>query len=96
MIDKLTGIFNRKFFEIACHSEIKRATRYDNTLSLVMIKIDGFDTIKDNQGQQSSDLLLKKIAFLLEDVSRAEDIVSRFENETFCLFFKKCCNNGKL
>ena len=45
--DGLTGIYNRRFFEMQIASEIERASRYDGRLAIIMIDIDHFKRLND-------------------------------------------------
>ncbi len=85
MVDSLTGIFNRRYFDLSLRKEIKRALRYGKTFSLLLIDMDDFKKINDTRGHLFGDSVLIKLATLLTSISREEDIPCRFGGEEFAV-----------
>jgi len=83
--DELTGLYNRKYLHSRLDAEISRAKRYGTHLSCVLIDIDFFKTVNDMYGYDWGDVLLKKIAQMLEALIRKEDILTRYGDEEFIL-----------
>ncbi len=83
--DELTGLYNRKYLHSRLDAEISRAKRYNTSLSCVLIDIDFFKTVNDMYGYDWGDVLLKKIAQMLEVLIRKEDILTRYGDEEFIL-----------
>ncbi len=83
--DELTGLYNRKYLHSRLDAEISRAKRYGTSLSCVLIDIDFFKTVNDMYGYDWGDVLLKKIAQMLEALIRKEDILTRYGDEEFLL-----------
>ncbi len=83
--DELTGLYNRKYLHSRLDAEISRAKRYNTSLSCVFIDIDFFKTVNDMYGYDWGDVLLKKIAQMLEALIRKEDILTRYGDEEFIL-----------
>ena len=83
--DELTGLYNRKYLHSRLDAEISRAKRYGTHLSCVLIDIDFFKTVNDMYGYDWGDVLLKKIAQMLEALIRKEDILTRYGDEEFLL-----------
>ncbi len=83
--DELTGLYNRKYLHSRLDAEISRAKRYGTSLSCVLIDIDFFKTVNDMYGYDWGDVLLKKIAQMLEALIRKEDILTRYGDEEFIL-----------
>jgi len=83
--DELTGLFNRKYLHSRLDAEISRAKRYGTSLSCVLIDIDFFKTVNDMYGYDWGDVLLKKIAQMLQALIRKEDILTRYGDEEFIL-----------
>ncbi len=83
--DELTGLYNRKYLHSRLDAEISRAKRYNTSLSCVLIDIDFFKTVNDMYGYDWGDVLLKKIAQMLEALIRKEDILTRYGDEEFIL-----------
>jgi len=83
--DFLTGIKNRLTFDIFLEHEVKRARRYCEDLTLIMMDIDNFKEINDTFGHKKGDELLKKVAKVLSENTRETDLVARFGGDEFVL-----------
>ena len=83
--DELTGLYNRKYLHHRLEAEISRAKRYGTPLSCLLLDIDFFKTVNDMYGYDWGDVLLKKIAQMLEALIRKEDILTRYGDEEFIL-----------
>lgn len=81
----LTGIFNYRYFMKQLEEEIKRAERYDRSVSLVMMDIDLFKHVNDTYGHRRGDDVLKGMAQTLISNTRETDIVSRYGGEEFAI-----------
>jgi diguanylate cyclase (GGDEF)-like protein len=81
--DELTGLYNRKYLHMRLDAEISRAKRYGGEISCLLIDIDFFKTINDMYGYDWGDVLLKKIANMLEVLIRKEDVLTRYGDEEF-------------
>lgn len=83
LLDELTRIYNRRYFEEILRREINRATRYPQKFSLLMIDIDNFKECNDIYGHLAGDKILKYIANILCFKTRKTDFVSRYGGEEF-------------
>jgi diguanylate cyclase (GGDEF)-like protein/PAS domain S-box-containing protein len=83
--DPLTGLFNRRFMEESLELEIRRATRNQRPLGMIMIDLDHFKYFNDNFGHEAGDLVLKALGTLLRSNIRGEDIACRYGGEEFTL-----------
>ena len=81
--DDLTGLHNRKFLTERLDSEMSRAKRYNSTLSCILFDIDFFKVVNDMYGYEWGDVLLKKVAEMLLNLARKEDVVTRYGDEEF-------------
>ena len=81
--DELTGLFNRKYAHNRLEAEISRAKRYNTPLSCLLVDIDYFKIVNDMYGYEWGDILLKKIAGMLEALVRKEDVLTRYGDEEF-------------
>lgn len=81
--DDLTGLFNRRYFIRQLEEEIKRNKRYHHSFSLIMFDIDDFKKFNDIYGHLMGDVVLRKIAEILDKNVRNVDIVSRYGGEEF-------------
>ncbi len=83
LIDELTGLFNRKYYEDIVEKELKRAKRYKRRLSMCVIDIDNFKTYNDNYGHICGDTILESFGKVVKSVLRSEDIICRYGGEEF-------------
>lgn len=82
-VDRLTGIWNRHYFEELMANETDRVRRYGHSLSLLIIDIDRFKAINDSLGHGAGDLVLKEIAKRLGLSLRSSDSLCRYGGEEF-------------
>ena len=81
--DPLTGLFNRRYFSEQLSIEFQRAGRAKAPLALLMVDIDHFKRINDRFGHDTGDRVLRDVAEVLAQGSRAGDIVCRWGGEEF-------------
>ncbi len=83
--DGLTGLVNRRFLEEAIDREIARAKRYGDSLSILFFDLDNFKKLNDVYGHLAGDSVLKKVAKIILDEKRTEDIAGRYGGEEMVL-----------
>lgn len=83
--DPLTGLFNRRYLDTIIHREVQNTERYDTTFSIILLDLDNFKMINDAFGHIKGDSVLRKIADILMDNSRQNDIIGRWGGEEFLL-----------
>jgi diguanylate cyclase (GGDEF)-like protein len=84
-IDKLTGIYNRHFYDTQIPIEIERATRSGNKLSMLLLDIDDFKSINDKLGHKKGDEALVLVADLIKKNLRKIDLPFRYGGEEFVI-----------
>ncbi|WP_092235112.1 histidine kinase N-terminal 7TM domain-containing diguanylate cyclase [Desulfobacula phenolica] len=84
-IDSLTGVFNRRQFEIQAEIEMRRSIRMNTPLSVLMFDIDHFKNVNDTWGHQCGDQVLKEFAATIAANIRDVDHLGRFGGEEFIL-----------
>jgi diguanylate cyclase (GGDEF)-like protein len=84
-LDGLTGIFNRRFFELRISDEIERAKRFNSNLSVLMVDIDHFKRLNDEFGHLLGDEVLRQVSSIFSDHLRKIDVVCRFGGEEFAI-----------
>ncbi len=84
-IDPMTGIYNRRIFNIQADIELKRSQRHENSLSILMLDIDFFKKINDTYGHANGDLVLKLFAETCVSQLRGSDIIARVGGEEFAV-----------
>jgi len=83
--DFLTGLFNREKFEEHLDYMIVHSFRNEKKIALVMLDIDFFKKVNDTFGHLVGDATLKKIATLLKENLRKNDICARWGGEEFMI-----------
>ncbi len=83
VIDELTGLFNYRYFRSKLSDEVRRAERYHQTMSILMIDVDHFKEINDTQGHQTGNIILQEIVSLIKRSVRDVDVVARYGGEEF-------------
>ena len=83
LVDELTSLYNRRYFERNLQMEVQRATRYGHDVTVAMIDIDHFKQYNDCEGHQAGDDALKRVADILQDSFRRTDSVCRWGGEEF-------------
>ena len=84
-LDGLTGIFNRRFFEMRVREELERAQRYNTNLAVVMLDIDYFKKLNDEFGHLLGDEVLRQVSTMFQQQLRKGDVVCRYGGEEFAL-----------
>jgi diguanylate cyclase (GGDEF)-like protein len=83
--DEKTKLHNYRFFKERIGEEFKRAARYDNPLSCIMIDLDHFKDINDTLGHHIGDRVLEEFGRVLTDQARETDLVIRYGGEEFII-----------
>jgi diguanylate cyclase (GGDEF)-like protein len=96
MIDALTGLFNRRYFDLSLKKELKRANRYDKIFSLLLLDIDNFKNINDSKGHPFGDIVLRKLGAYLKQNCREEDILCRYGGEEFIFILPETTGDSAL
>jgi diguanylate cyclase len=83
--DPLTGVSNRRALDDTLESLLAMLHRYEQTFSILIVDIDHFKKINDEQGHLYGDRMLKAVAKLLADTVRETDMVARYGGEEFVI-----------
>jgi len=85
--DKLTGLYNRLYFNEIYEYFIERYKRNKHTFSMLIIDIDDFKKINDNYGHTTGDEVLIKIGTILKENIRKTDFAFRYGGEEFVIIY---------
>ncbi len=94
--DKLTGLFNRPYFDEAFNQQVALAKRYKEDFTLLFLDIDNFKDVNDTYGHLAGDTALKEIAAVILKEKRDSDIAARFGGEEFVLLMTHTDNVSAL
>ena len=81
--DGMTGVSNRRQFDLLAQAEWARFQRYHRPLSLMMMDIDHFKQVNDRFGHEAGDKAIKLVAELCTANTRTTDVVARFGGDEF-------------
>jgi diguanylate cyclase (GGDEF)-like protein len=88
--DGLTGIANRRSFDVALSRELARAGRASEPVSLLMVDVDLFKALNDAHGHQTGDEVLRQVARIIAGNSREFDTTARYGGEEFAVILPSC------
>jgi two-component system, cell cycle response regulator len=88
-LDGLTGIFNRRFFELRVVEEIDRARRFNGGMAVVMVDIDQFKRLNDEFGHLLGDEVLRQVSSMFHQQLRKIDVVCRYGGEEFAILLSQ-------
>jgi diguanylate cyclase (GGDEF)-like protein len=95
VIDGLTGIYNRKYFDQKLSIELSRAKRQKNPLSLVMLDVDYFKKYNDTYGHPAGDRVLQAIVGAVQSqLNRLSDVFARYGGEEFIIILPSSDQTG--
>jgi diguanylate cyclase (GGDEF)-like protein len=95
LTDGLTGVHNRRYFEILLPKETERSRRYRRDLAVIMIDIDRFKRYNDAFGHPAGDDALREIARCIgRGVRRGLDVVTRYGGEEFAVILPETTVSG--
>ncbi|MGD0623752.1 MAG: HD domain-containing phosphohydrolase [Thermodesulfobacteriota bacterium] len=84
--DKLTGLYNRAYFE----EELKRLdTERQLPISVIMGDVNGLKLVNDAFGHQEGDKLLTRVSAILRESCRKEDVIARLGGDEFAIFLPR-------
>jgi diguanylate cyclase (GGDEF)-like protein len=88
-LDGLTGIFNRRYFELRIEEEMERARRFDAGMAVIMVDIDQFKRLNDEFGHLLGDEVLRQVSSIFSQQLRKIDVVCRYGGEEFAILLSQ-------
>jgi diguanylate cyclase (GGDEF)-like protein len=88
--DGLTGIPNRRAWELELPREMARIRRYGGRLYVALLDLDHFKRYNDERGHQGGDRLLKEATAAWQTRMRRTDLLARYGGEEFAVVFRDC------
>jgi diguanylate cyclase (GGDEF)-like protein len=92
--DGLTQLHNYRHFQERLMDEFRRASRYGDPLSLILVDLDHFKEVNDRLGHSTGDVVLKHVAQLLQRNVRDTDLLARYGGEEFVVLLPKTSQEG--
>jgi len=89
MVDGLTGLFVRRYFDARLDEEVERSKRFGTDFSVVMMDIDDFKQLNDTYGHPVGDRLLRGISETVRRQMRAVDTAARYGGEEFAMILPR-------
>ena len=93
-LDALTGLYNRRHFMEVLDREIARALRHGRELALCILDVDLFKPVNDTYGHIAGDEVLRRIAGVLCQHVRGDDIAARIGGEEFAVLLPEGGTEG--
>ncbi|MDP8937513.1 MAG: sensor domain-containing diguanylate cyclase [Actinomycetota bacterium] len=83
--DGMTGLWNRRHFDLRLESELSRAIRFSEPFAVVFAELDQMKAVNDTHGHQAGDTVLIELARRLTEATREVDLVARWGGDEFTL-----------
>ncbi|MEW5853452.1 MAG: GGDEF domain-containing protein [Myxococcota bacterium] len=84
-LDPLTGLANRRAFNVRLHDEVTRAIRTRQPSALIMLDVDHFKRVNDTYGHPAGDAVLRQVALCMRANCRSIDFPARYGGEEFVI-----------
>ena len=88
--DGLTGLANRKQFDLKLHAECQSAIEMQQPLSLLMLDLDHFKRFNDEHGHQVGDQVLRLLGEVVRQCVKGSDTAARYGGEEFSIILPSC------
>jgi diguanylate cyclase (GGDEF)-like protein/PAS domain S-box-containing protein len=96
IVDHLTGVYNRRYFDQKLADEFNRAARYGRAFALVLIDVDKFKEINDKMSYKQGDQVLVETSRLFRNQTREVDMVCRYGGDEFAVLMPETTYEGAL
>jgi len=92
--DDLTQVYNYRYLKSALRRELKRAARFQQQLSLIMLDVDNLKAYNDKNGHLRGSLLLKDLARLCAQQVRSFDVLAKYGGDEFTMILPQTGKEG--
>jgi len=96
ILDGLTGVHNKRYLLEFLEREMARSKRHHRPLSLAMLDLDHFKNVNDTHGHLVGDTTLKRVAHLIQDRVRQDELLARYGGEEFAVVLPETDLEGAL
>jgi len=87
--DPLTGLYNRRYFEMLMETEVERAIHNDETISILLVEIDDFQEILQKHGHSAGDEVIRGVSRIITDRIRDADVACRYSGTEFIILCRR-------
>jgi diguanylate cyclase (GGDEF)-like protein len=94
--DPLTGIHNRRYFDLFLNSEVNRSRRLGKGMAVIILDIDHFKKYNDSYGHPAGDKVIQNVALCTREGRRNADVTARIGGEEFALILPETQMEGAL
>ena len=92
--DDLTQVYNYRFLKTSLRRELKRAARFRQELSVIMIDVDNLKGYNDVNGHLRGSFLLKELAGLCQEQVRSFDVMAKYGGDEFTMILPQTPRDG--
>jgi diguanylate cyclase (GGDEF)-like protein len=96
VLDGLTGLYNRRQFELGLEQEYNRSKRHPSDFSLAILDIDFFKKVNDTYGHQYGDYVLQTVANIMKSCFRKTDLLYRYGGEELVIIMPETNIEGAI
>jgi diguanylate cyclase (GGDEF)-like protein len=89
MVDGLTGLYVRRYFDARIEEEVERSKRYATVFSMIMMDVDDFKNLNDTYGHLVGDRVLRAIANVVKAQMRGVDTAARYGGEEIAVILPR-------
>lgn len=94
--DQVTEVYNSRFLGAALKREVRRAGRFGQEMSIILVDLDRFTSYNDQHGKQHGNRLLQQMALLLAKQLRSFDLMGRNGADDFVLILPQTGHDAAL
>jgi len=92
-IDHLTGVANRRSFEVSLEQEMSFTRMYGSPMACAMFDLDNFKKVNDTYGHDAGDVVLVDVIKRIKGILREGDLIGRIGGEEFAIILTKMTEN---
>src|SRR5258706_14146034 len=96
LMDALTGVYNRRYFDMFLRNELDRSRRFGRDFAILMLDIDFFKQYNDTFGHPAGDEALQWVVHCLQQQRRSTDVMARIGGEEFAVILPETSLDGAL